>query len=296
MKYCTNLWKIDRSVLLLVGCFLDLVLPGQGLNNLWLGGHQSWAGLPHGGTDINFLTGVPVISYVSRDINYRTTTANITDGSGNLLFSTNGAFLGDINGDTLLNGTGINPSEYTSDYTDIGLFLTQSQLILPKPGSPNIYYLIHGTLDNDMTNSADYLYVSIIDMTLNGGLGAVETKNQVVIQDVLNVGKITAVRHANGRDWWVFCHGVNTSLFYRLLLTPQGVSIDGTQNIGIVRPPDLGQVCFSPDGSKFAYYWGETDLEIFDFDRCTGLFSNPVFISIEDDNFNSGVAFSPNNR
>jgi len=63
-----------------------------------------------------------------------------------------------------------------------------------------------------------------------------------------------------------------------------------------VRPADGGQVCFSPAGSKYAYYWGVEDLEILDFDRCTGLFSNPVFIPIDDDNANAGVAFSPNSR
>jgi hypothetical protein len=82
-----------------------------------------------------------------------------------------------------------------------------------------------------------------------------------------------------------------------LLVTPNGVSVDGTQAIGEIRPRDVGQVCFSPDGSKFAYYYGaNTDLEVFDFDRCTGLLSNPVHIPIDDSNFAGGVAFSPNSR
>ncbi|MEO7081352.1 MAG: T9SS type A sorting domain-containing protein, partial [Flavobacteriales bacterium] len=71
----------------------------------------------------------------------------------------------------------------------------------------------------------------------------------------------------------------------------------GTQAIGEVRSSDAGQVCFSPDGSRFAYYWpGPRGLEIFDFDRCTGLFSNPVHVPIVSTGAASGVAFSPNSR
>ena len=268
----------------------------QGLNNLWMGGTNSEAPIPFGGTDVEFSSGNAVVSYVQRDIDFRRTSANITDANGNLLFSTNGAYLANASGDTLLNGNGLSPSWYTSQFPG-GLYISQACLILPKPDSPGVYFLFHGTLDNPPGPNALYLYLTTIDMSLDGGSGGVVAKNQVLIADALNTGRITAVRHANGRDWWVFCHKVNTNIFHRLLVTPDGVSIDGTQAIGIIRPPDNGQACFSPDGSKFAYYWGYVDdLEIFDFDRCTGLFSNPVHILIDDYNQMGGVAFSPNSR
>jgi hypothetical protein len=176
------------------------------------------------------------------------------------------------------------------------LHLSQACLILPKPEAPGIYYLIHGTLDDQVAFNAQHLYLTTIDMSLDGGLGGVLAKNQVLINDALNVGKIMAVRHANGRDWWVFCHKVGTNIFNRLLVTPDGVSLDGIQSIGIIRPPDNGQVCFSPDGSKFAYYWGQHELEVFVFDRCAGMFSDPAFIIVPDPKPGSGVAFSPSSR
>lgn len=197
-------------------------------------------------------------------------------------------------------GGGLNPSWYTSQYPN-GLHISQSELILPKPGSPGIFFLIHGTLDNPSEApapfSAYYLYLTTIDMSLDGGLGGVVSKNQVLLQDTMNVGRITAVRHANGRDWWVFCHKWGTSLYFRFLLTPEGVSLDGTQSIGVTRIADGGQVCFSPDGSRFAYFYaGPSGLETFDFDRCTGLFSNPAHIPIVATGGACGVAFSPNSR
>lgn len=268
----------------------------QGLNNLWLGGYASLDGMPYGGTNLDFISGNVDIYYVAREMDFNRTSANISDNIGLLCFATNGYYIADATGDTMQNGTGLNPSFYTEIYPD-GLGLSQADLILPKPGDPEIYYLFHGTYDNYASGSAQYLYLTTIDMTLNNGLGGVVSKNEVLIADTLNVGKITAVRHANGRDWWVFCHKLNTNTFCRLLITPEGVGTPETQSIGTLRPPDNGQVCFSPDGSKFAYYWGDgSDLDIFDFDRCTGLFSNPVHIAIDDYNQMGGVAFSPNSQ
>lgn len=267
----------------------------QGRNNRWLGGLDVWASPPFGGIQFEFTSGDLVVTTEQSEIGFYRTSANITSVQGILRFSTNGAFLGDLYGDTLFNGQGISPCNYTSNYPN-GLVISQGSLILPRPEHPEGYYLLHGSLDNEMNSTAQHLYLSTVDMNLNGGLGAVVTKNEILIDDVLNAGRITAVRHANGRDWWAFCHKSTANEFYRLLVTPNGVSVDGTQSIGIVRPPDHGQVCFSPDGSKFAYYWGIEDLEIFDFDRCTGLFSNPLHISIDDFNQMGGVAFSPNGR
>ncbi len=271
-------------------------LRSQGLNNLWTGGYGSSFGPPLGGVDLEFSSGSLEINSVSRAIWYFRTSANMTDATGDLLFSANGAFLANANGDTLLNGSGLNPSSYTDSYPE-GLNISEGCLILPKPEAPGIYYLFHGTIDDQIGQFARYLYLTTIDMSLDNGLGGVVIKNEILINDTLNVGKITAVRHANGRDWWVILHKQPTNIFYRLLVTPNGIYPPEQQAIGITRYADIGQVCFSPDGNRFAYYWGAgEDLEIFDFDRCTGLFSTPVHILINDANTMGGVAFSPNSR
>ena len=297
MKRRTNpKWAVRAALLFLTYWTYSHKAMGQGLNNLWLGGTNSEEPVPFGGTDLNFISGSVAVSYINRDIDFRRTSANITDQGGNLLFRTNGAYIANATGDTMSNGSGLNPSDYTAQFPE-GLNISQADLILAKPEASGGYYLFHGTLDDQMGQSALFLYLTVVDMSLNGGLGGVVTKNQILIADALNVGKITAVRHANGRDWWVFCHKQNTNIFYRLLVTPSGVSAPDQQSIGVTRYADVGQVCFSPDGSKFAYYWGDgEDLEVFDFDRCTGLFSNPVHILIDDYDQMGGVAFSPNSR
>jgi hypothetical protein len=281
---------------LLGGIVAALPIQGQqGLNNLWLLGYNSDDGLPWGNSNIEFMSGMPAISLHSYEIGFHKTAANITTDDGVLEFSTNGVFLADRHGDTLYNGTGLAPSNYTSQYPE-GLYVGQGALILPKPDEPGSYLLIHGTVDNQSAYTAEHLYLTTVDMNINSGLGGVILKNEVLLNGVQQYGKITAVRHANGRDWWVFNHQANNNIFNRFLVTPAGVQFVGTQAIGVNRPPDGGSVCFSPDGTKFAYYWGETDLEIFEFDRCTGFFNDPVFIGIDDTNGDGGVAFSPNSR
>ena len=210
------------------------------------------------------------------------------------LFYTNGYYIADATGDTMLNGGGINPSQYTSMFPD-GLTIRQSHLIIPLPNQPNNFILFHGTIDNIAQITSSFLYYSIIDMAKNGGLGEVVLKNQVLISDELNVGKIAAVKHGNGSDWWIACHKLNTDSIYTVLVTPQGIGIPTIQSAGINRPRDLGQVYFSPDGTKFAYNWFQHGLEIFEFDRCTGVFTSLEFIPTS--NYaGSGVAFSANSQ
>ncbi|NNC84638.1 MAG: T9SS type A sorting domain-containing protein [Bacteroidia bacterium] len=268
---------------------------GQGMNNVWLTGYGSHGGHPDFGVSkIDFQSGIPVVNFNPIPMEFNQTQANIADANGNLLCYTNGYYIADATGDTMLNGSGINPSIFTSGKSD-GLTIPQSHLIIPYPSNPNQYILFHSTIDNQVQTTASFLYYSIIDMTQNGGLGEVTLKNQILITDDLNAGKIAAVKHGNGRDWWIVCHKVNTDSIYTVLLNPQGVAMPTLQSAGIVRAKDVGQVTFSPDGSKFAYNWLLDGLEIFEFDRCSGIFNSLQFVPLN--NYSGmGVAFSSNSQ
>ncbi len=278
----------------------SLSAQNSGINNFWLSGYSSWGGVPYGQTKINFLSGSPVINYDSLEMDFRFTHANISDIAGNLLFYTNGVYIADATNDTMINGSGINPGAYVNDFQD-GLMIPQGTLIIKKPASDSIYYLFHSTIDNYPTgfgSVAYYLRLTEIDMSLNAGLGTVTNKNQILITDTLNGGKISACKHANGRDWWVMVHRVNSNLYYKLLVTPTGIFGPYTQNIGSIREWDAGHAKFSPDGKKFAYFhYRFTGLDVFDFDRCTGVLSNwindatiPLVVG------NLGCEFSPNSQ
>lgn len=286
-------WAVHLTLMVCLTTTSTMSCAQQGLNNLWTGGYASFAPPPYGGVDLQFMSGEMEVTYISRDIEYYRTNSNITNSNGELLFSSNGSFVANALGDTMVNGSSLAPSWYTSQYQD-GFAIPQGVLIIPKPEDPDIYYLFHVTIDVPLTASAQYLYYSVIDMSLEGGLGAVVTKNQVLINDDLNSGKLSAVRHANGRDWWVFTHKLNTDLFYRLLVTPEGIQVDGTQAVGPPQSPDAGQVCFSPQGDMFGYFY--EDLRVFPIDRCTGLFSEPVISTTDRFEPGRGLAFSPSGR
>ncbi|MCX6292183.1 MAG: T9SS type A sorting domain-containing protein, partial [Bacteroidetes bacterium] len=158
---------------------------------------------------------------------------------------------------------------------------------------PSQYYLFHNTVD-DSVAYAYHIYYSEIDMSLNSGLGAVTSKNNVLLNDTLIPGRITAVKHGNGRDWWVVFHKGHMSRYFIYLVDTLGIHFHSSQDIGPNLSFALGQACFSPDGSKFAMYDALNDLEIMDFDRCLGQFRNPVHVPINDSAVSAGVAFSPN--
>lgn len=269
----------------------------QGLNNLWQGGYEHISGPPLGGSDIEFSSGAPVIfMQPNRVIDLGRTATNITDAAGNLRFFTNGAVVGTLNGDTMQNGTGLAPSTYTDDWYPTGLQIHQAALIIPDPGNADRYYLFHCTLDDIQNSKAEFMYLTVVDMSLNGGVGGVVQKNQVLHTGAIQAGGISGVRHGNGRDWWVYSHEVDTDRYWRFLVSPNGVTGPFEQTIGVVRPADGRRTAFSADGSRFAYYYGTSDLDIFSVDRCSGLLSDHIHIDIEDNNSSAGVAFSPSGR
>ena len=273
----------------------------QGISNLWMMGYESFSSNPKfGGTNINFYTGFPDTSHVNRSMNFSDCNANISDSAGNLLFYTNGIYIANANNDSMVNGDSLNFYTYHSS-GDYGLRIRQGNLILPFPEHPNLYYLFHETyyVLPSSVHTVLNIYYSIIDMTLDGGLGAVTQKNQLLLADTLTVGGITACKHANGRDWWVVFHKKSGSTYYKFLLSPSGTQGPFSQNIGLSFPYTndfIWQSCFSPDGNKFASVTYRDTLDIMNFDRCTGIFSNSISINLNDSSIGRGVAFAPNSR
>jgi hypothetical protein len=293
-------------------CLSISITNGQGLDNIWMFGYDNpspqggtW-GFPWGGTNVDFNTGTPTNSYVVRSLDFYQTNSCISDSAGNLLFATNGNYVANAVDDTMSNGEDLNPGWYATQQFGTGLSIPQATLIIAKPGTDSIYYLFHTTIDSLVGTYSNpvslHFYVTTINIKANNGLGEVLSKNVSLLEDTFNLGKISACKHANGRDWWVVCHKAYSKIFIKFLITPSGISTPYFQSIGKVRPPDNGQVCFSPDGSKFAYYFSLIGAEqgaaqIFDFDRCTGSFSNYYNLDISDSAWGAcGVAFSPNSN
>jgi WD40 repeat protein len=283
--------------LILILLFLQRVTLGQGIDNLWLMGYQCCTSPNFHTMNLEFKSGSIVIDTAIRHMNLNCTNGVICDKNSDLLFYSNGVYIANALNDTMLNGSGLNPCDFTTIHTPLGLTIPQANLIIPFPDDSMKYYLFHESADDYVnTYSSFFLYYSVIDMSLDGGLGGVVQKNTVLLNDTLVEGRLTACKHANGRDWWLFSHEFLTGKMYKFLITPQGIQGPTTQNLQTIRDNYFGQAVFSRQGNKFAYYEPYGDLDIFNFDRCNGNFFQQVHISINDTAAAGGVAFSPNGR
>ncbi|NOQ71769.1 MAG: T9SS type A sorting domain-containing protein [Crocinitomix sp.] len=217
-----------------------------------------------------------------------TACSSISDSLGNLLFYSDGAHNYDRNQIEMP----------TSD--EIGGYNhhTQSPIIIRKPNSNNLYYLFK------MTGGgySQELRYSVIDMNLNGGLGDISDLKGVVLMDSV-CDKITAVRHENGRDAWVITHSLAGNKFYSHLLTPDGVIAEPiVSEVGILIDNSEwdyyvnGQLQSSPLGNKIAMATRHNDFQVLDFDKSSGVISNPITfpnIAIYPEWGQYGCEFSP---
>ena len=266
----------------------------QGFTNIWQLGYD--AGPPYKKTLLNFNSGQVVVDSINRPMNFRAEEAIICDSTGQLLFYTNGIYVANKNHTAMPNGNGLNPGQFTTDWVSNGLPIFQGALILPWPDSISKYILFHETLDYGSNLCPTLLYRSIIDMSLNNGLGDVTQKNDTFLLKNLDWGGITACKHSNGRDWWVLVHKRLSDAFYKILITPFSMTVDSQSVGGLIREYG-GTSLFSPDGKWFATFDNISKLRIYNFDRCSGLLSNLLYINlIPDSVLAAGMSFSPNSR
>lgn len=212
--------------------------------------------------------------------------ASIADGAGNLLFYTQGTTIWNANHLAMPNGTGLFGSSISC----------QSAVIVRQPGSTTLYYVF--TMRN-WTDGGNGAHFSIVDMSLASGLGDVTTKNQLIYANTRE--SLTAVCHSNGIDYWIVLHDMFTNEFKSYLLTSTGLAaVPVTSAVGSVFTGGnrYGALKSSPDNLRLAYALGggSPSTEAYDFDRTTGLVSNPITLNNGLFTNAYGVDFSPNSQ
>ena len=224
-------------------------------------------------------------------LNTREGCATISDSFGNLLFYTDGKTIWNRNHNVMTNGTGL----YGDDSS------TQSAIIVPKPKDPDIFYVF--TVDNNIDRSNFGLNYSVVDITLNAGLGAVTSKNNNLLP--LCSEKITAVlKDCISESIWVVTlasqDGTQNifNTYHAFEVTDIGInptSVKSTFNLNI--NDQRGYLKLSPDGTKVASANAQAGLYIYDFDVSTGKLSNQLGLFINSSSsVPYGVEFSPNSQ
>lgn len=287
-------------------------LPATGQNkhnyNWPLGYGPGNPALNYGGSLVAFSSGIPEVSYFNIQFAYSGDNTNISDKNGKLVAYTNGCQIQNREHVLMENGEDINPGiAHQQQCSQVsGYSNDQGSLFLPMPGSDSLYFLFHLRDWGGGSIVKDLMY-SVVDISVNNGLGEVLEKNQLLLTDTLT-GMITACRHANGRDWWLVVQENYKNLsvpagakgkYYLHLFDPYGVHYAGEQQIGKLWTAQswVGQSCFSPNGSRYAIGNIYNGINLFDFDRCSGVFSNPLHLGFSPDTtYAMGMAFSPNSR
>jgi hypothetical protein len=270
----------------------------QGYDHFWITGTHEYPDVPsYNNAVLHFRPDGKVdIEVKDLKMNFESTVGAMSDSSGSgLLFYTNGCYVATATGDTMLGGTGLNPGEM-HDWVcgKTGYICPRGAMILPMPGHSGQYYIFHMGARYDPVRKLTYgpFYCSVVDMSLNGGKGEVTNKNTLLTDGDLE--PFTAVRHGNGRDWWVMVPEYASNRYRIFLLDPLGVSGPYWQEIGPVMDcRRIGSNTFSLRGGKFARAQN-CQVAVLDFDRCTGALSKPVLLDLPDHAVGGGgVAFSP---
>lgn len=194
--------------------------------------------------------------------------AAICDSSGNLLFYSDGNTVYNRNHLAMPNGSNLSTPwfSFTGTWSS-----TQAALIVKQPASTGTYFLF--TTESAEADTPSFMY-SIIDMSLQAGLGDVTAQKAVVLQEPVNE-RCVAAPHSNGTDAWIICN--SGSVFYAYPLSASGLgSTPVVSNTGPVLAA-RGYMRVSPDGKKIAVA-AESRIVLYDFNPALGTLNNPLEI------------------
>ena len=259
-----------KSWLVMFALILPLFCTAQNRGNIWCFGDSA-------GIDFNNLSNpVPI----STGLRTRGSCASIADTSGNLLFYANDRTNTAGNYTTLVYN--INHNVMPNGDSIVGEGWYNEIVILPMPENDSLYYLF--CISTALGPSG--LYYSIVNMNADSGRGDVISKNNQLVPFAMT-DCLNAVKHGNGRDWWIIFrrydgnNATTNNQFYTYLISPAGITNFQMQNVGSMHNTGLGQISFTKEGNRFCFNSYKGTLELFDFDRCTGLINNPQLIFLE---------------
>jgi gliding motility-associated-like protein len=267
-------------LLLLNIVFILTTMPAnaQGEDKIWIFGDHA---------RLDFTSGSPVLS--TSNINTREGAASISDAGGNLLFYSNGQKVWASNFAVMPNGNGLlgNGSSGSS---------TQGVAIVPVISNPDQYYLF--TLDpQEYTTSGivGYLRYSVIDMSLNGGMGDVLPSQKNIILDSFMSEQMTVTSTNSCAGYWLVVRDYSTGNFKSFKIDAVGIHAcvvsAGSGNANNACEP--GEMKISPDGTRIG--WGghySGLIELGTFNNATGVISNVISMSPANPQF-YGFSFSP---
>jgi len=184
----------------------------------------------------------------------------VSDANGVVQFYSNGVDVFNKNHQKMSN-SGLLGSQENNNLTNNAGSSANGVLSVPDPANPNKYYIF--TINDLINGTRNGLRYSIVDMTLNGGLGDIDPLNKnVVLLDgsaVPTAEMMTAISAPCGDTIWIVAHGAGNNTFYSIPLTKNGISIADTVQtqhgyvMSLGGNDNRGSLAFSPDGNNLAF-------------------------------------------
>lgn len=235
-----------KKIILFIALFFFCKAFSQKEANNWFFGQQA---------GIQFMDDGSVQLLNGSQMNTNEGCSSMSDTEGNLLFYTDGRNVWDRNHVIMPNGNYNANTGLLGDPSS-----TQSGIIVPKKGDPNIYYIFtvdepHHTnasvypnqytgtydepngfqsipeADDGFNNGLNYSVVDLSITGTNGSIGDVSLRNQHLLTynpDITNEAKykcsekITAVKNNTGTGYWVVTHFIDK--FYSFFIDDTGVT------------------------------------------------------------------------
>ena len=206
----------------------------------------------------------------------------LSDANGNPAFYSNGCSVRNANHEWMENGEDLLLNDY--DCIEYGYKRMSHGAGVTLPGFVEHQFVMIN-LSVDLPYPAqpcevNRLVVHYIDVAAQQGKGEVTIKGQVILTGCFQ--EPSATKHANGRDWWIVSPDNQVGRFYRWLLTPNGLKGPWEQSVDNPTIDGLtyrGWSEFSRDGQRYMIKGARKGVAVYDFDRCTGLLSQPYFLA-----------------
>ncbi len=262
------------------------LLFAQHENDNWLFGNNKWKfdnSSPNGFTHTTNLSsnaGIQgsIIRYVSSVISDKNT--------GELLFYSDGYKIYNKNGVVMTNGNNLFGTSLVYPYDYYGNPSDQSSIIVPVPNSASLYYVFYINGDRDMRDqdffstpnpTTNYgLRYAIVDMTLDGGLGAVTSKNNILFSNS-TTNALTSTVASDGNSYWIVTANNGNFLSYKL--DSNGLN---TTPISSIANKYGNFFKISPDGKKLLTRVNAISIGgvfLSNFNNATGIVSNQINIA-----------------
>jgi len=287
MRFTTRnslVWLQEINMVVILFLFAHTV-QAQNANNHWFFGNR--AGLQFTAGGITTLTSGQLVSYEG--------CASVSDDvTGDLLFYSNGLQIWNRLHEVMPNGDGVLGGAFTSS--------TQGVVIVPQPDSETRYFVF--TVDETIGGATNGFRYSVVDMTLNGGLGdVVPTEKNILIQTNTTERLAVAV-NGDGSGYWIVMHERDNAIFKAFQLTSAGIDLTPVvSTAGSIHSTvpvtdgdgTMGCMKFNHVFTQLAVaIFGAKEIELFNFNTCTGALTEAGGFETLDNPY--GVEFSPDNN